>query len=76
MPAPHKNPLYKKLRRLRHEKGWSQEQLAEASGVDQATVSALEIGHIKNPSFKVITSIANALGVEAEDILPAKAARA
>ena len=58
-----------KLRELRQKKGWTQERLSAASGVDQPTISNLEHGRIKSPSFNVISRLAKALGVDPDDIV-------
>ena len=50
------------LARLRVARGWSQEQLAEASGFSQQYLSGLERGH-RNPTVVTLYEIAQALGV-------------
>lgn len=55
------------VRKLRRRKGWSQQDLASASGVGQDTISSLELGrHEPRPS--TLRKIANAFGVEVEDL--------
>ena len=39
-----------KLKALREKRGFTQEQLAEASGMDRANLARLEGGRRKNPS--------------------------
>jgi len=48
--------------RLRKDKGWTQEELAERSGLSQQYLSALERGK-RNPTILTIYEIAVALGV-------------
>ena len=50
------------LVRLRRERGLTQEQVAELSGVSQQYISGLERGN-RNPSVVTLFEIAQALGV-------------
>lgn len=55
------------VRELRRRKGWSQQDLASASGVGQDTISSLELGrHEPRPS--TLRKIAAAFGVEVTDL--------
>jgi transcriptional regulator with XRE-family HTH domain len=76
MPAPHPRPLLANLRRHRLRKGWTQEQLAAESGVDQATISSLEVGRVKSPAFDTISRLAKALGIDAEEVVETRRRRA
>jgi transcriptional regulator with XRE-family HTH domain len=51
--------------RLREERGWTQQQLAEATGLKQPRVANIERS-VSNPTLLTITRIANALGVRVE----------
>lgn len=51
------------VRRIRLEKGLSQEQFAEASGFTQQYLSGLETGR-RNPTIVTLYELAGALGVE------------
>ena len=57
------------IKRLRKEKNWSQEQLAEASGLPQPHISKLENGQ-HSPSHKTVVALANALGVKTSELDP------
>ena len=48
------------LRRLRHEKGWSLQELAQESGVSVGMISQIE-RDLANPSVRVLTAIRRAL---------------
>jgi transcriptional regulator with XRE-family HTH domain len=50
------------IQRRRTEKGWSQEYLAEVTGLHRTYISQLERG-LKSPSVRVLSHIANALDV-------------
>lgn len=59
------------LRRLRFEKGLSQEELAERMGMaSHAHISRLESGR-KQPTLEMLFRFADALGVEAWEIVKA-----
>lgn len=60
--------MAQRIRRLRKEKGMSQEQLAQALHVTRQTVSAWERG-IAQPSLDALGQIAQTLGVEPERLL-------
>ena len=60
------------VRRLREKRGLTQEQLAEASGVDAKSVQLLERG-TGNPTARLLLAVAAALGVPAGNLFrPAK----
>jgi transcriptional regulator with XRE-family HTH domain len=58
------------IQRRRTEKGWSQEYLAEITGLHRTYISQLERG-LKSPSVRVLSLIANALGVTMSEFLQA-----
>ena len=51
------------IRRLRKEKGWSQEHYADEAGIHRTYVSDLERGP-RNPTALVIEKLAKPLGVD------------
>ena len=75
------------VRRLREERGWSQEELAFESHLHRTYISGVERG-VRNPTVLVLQDLAGTLGVPASMLLeppqpaskagggPAKAARA
>jgi transcriptional regulator with XRE-family HTH domain len=56
------------LRRLRHEKGWSQEEFAFQAGIHRTYVSDLERG-ARNPTITVVERLAMPLGVTASVLI-------
>ena len=66
MPTRASHPILKKvgirLRRARKDKGWSQERLAFAVGMDRSYVSGVERGDF-NVSLIALARLARALGV-------------
>jgi transcriptional regulator with XRE-family HTH domain len=51
------------LKRLRKEKGWSQEELAFVSGLHRTYISGIERG-ARNPTILVLVRIAETLNVK------------
>lgn len=51
---------------LREQCGWTQEELAERSGLSVRTIRNLELGRVQNPRRSSIDLLANALGVDRE----------
>ena len=56
------------LRRLRHEKGLSQDDLAYEAEVNRSYLSQLEKGAFY-ASLKIIGKLAEALGIESDELL-------
>ena len=61
------------LKRLREEKGWSQKQLAEVSGLSQQAIAHWELGD-REPSASNLFALCRALGVSCETFAPKDAA--
>ena len=59
--------LGKNLKRIRKEKGVTQEKLEELSGLDRGYISGVERG-VRNPSIKNIEKLAKALKVSVSDL--------
>lgn len=57
------------VRRLRRQKGLSQEKLAELAKVDPKTVIQIESGK-RNPTLKTLQKIAAALKVSLKTLIP------
>ncbi len=60
--------LAQNLRRLRTEKGWSQERFADEAGIHRTYVSDIERG-ARNPTITVVEKLAKPLGVSASALL-------
>lgn len=56
-----RNLLAVNMKRLRKERGWSQEALADAAGLDRTYISGIE-RVVRNPTITVVERIAQALG--------------
>lgn len=56
------------IRAKRLEKGWTQFELAEKSGVSQPTISQIERGDRRYPTHENMKKIAKALEVKIEEL--------
>lgn len=56
------------MKRLRKERGWSQEALAEEAGLDRTYISGIE-RVVKNPTITVVDRVAVALKCSLGDLL-------
>jgi transcriptional regulator with XRE-family HTH domain len=56
------------VRRLRDERGWSQERLATESELDRTYISGVERG-VRNPTLAVVARLAEAFAVPAFELL-------
>ncbi|MEK4433098.1 helix-turn-helix transcriptional regulator [Paenibacillus sp. FSL M7-0802] len=57
-----------KLKKKRKEKGWTQLELSEKSGVPQPTISQIEKGNRKYPTHENIRKLAKALEVDIREL--------
>jgi transcriptional regulator with XRE-family HTH domain len=57
-----------RLRQIREQAGYSQQDLADESGVSQHTISEIELGRRK-PQGRTLRKLAKVLGVEVRDLL-------
>ena len=63
--------LGRAVRKLREERGWSQEEFADRAGIHRTYVSGVENG-ARNPTITVVARLAKALSVPASALLPDK----
>jgi transcriptional regulator with XRE-family HTH domain len=61
-------PTGEKVRALRRERGWLQQELADRAGVNMQTVSNVETGR-HDPELPTLLKIARALGVGLGELL-------
>lgn len=54
---------------IRRSRMWTQGRLAEKSGVSPTTISGIENGKISRPHFGTLRKVAEALGVEPEELV-------
>lgn len=60
--------LGRNIRKLRKEKGWSQEAYADEVGIHRTYVSDIERG-ARNPTILIVEKLAQTLGVSASSLL-------
>jgi transcriptional regulator with XRE-family HTH domain len=60
--------LARNLVRLREERGWSQEELADQAGLHRTYVSGIE-RKVRNPTIAILERLAKALGVKASTLI-------
>lgn len=58
------------LREARLRRNMTQEALAAASGIEQATISNLETGRVQSPSWDTVAKLSAALEMDPHDIFP------
>jgi len=58
------------LKAARERASLTQEQLSDRTGIDQVTISALELGKILRPKHDIVVRLARALNVSTEELFP------
>ena len=65
-----KRKMYlKNLVKIRKEKGWTQEKLAQEAGISYNTLIKIERNGIKNPKIETVIKLAKALVVAIDKLL-------
>ena len=59
----------KNIKKLRKEKGLSQDRLSRLADVSHATIIKIESGGIQSPTIDTVQKIAKALGVGVDDLI-------
>ncbi|MCY3089332.1 helix-turn-helix transcriptional regulator [Aerococcus mictus] len=57
-----------RIKELRNEKGWTQQELSEISNVSRALIAGLESGAITETSTASLKKLAKAFDIEVSDI--------
>lgn len=68
MEEAQRRELARNLIRLREERDWSSERLAQEAGVSSKTISRLENAHVEDPRSATIAKLADAFDVDREKI--------
>lgn len=63
------NSRLKNIKVLREKKGWTQEELAQKSGISYHTLIKIERGSIQNPRIETVVNLATALGLTLDKIV-------
>jgi len=61
--------LSKRLKELRKEKGWSQQKLAEKTGLSFNAITKIEQGLAKHPTLRTLVKIADVFGVSLDELV-------
>ena len=61
--------LAKRLKDLRKQKGWSQQRLAEKTGLSFNAVTKIEQGLAKHPTLKTLIKLADAFAVSIDELV-------
>jgi len=59
----------KNLAKIRKRNGWSQEKLAQESGISYNTLIKIERGGIKNPKIETVIKLATALKISLDELI-------
>ncbi len=65
--------LAKKVKECRKQKGWTQQKLAEKTGLSFNTITKIEQGIGDSPTLKTLVKLADAFGVGLDDLTGRKA---
>lgn len=61
--------LGENLKRIREDRGLSQDELAERCGISKSQISKLEVGRQKNPELETVVALSTALGISIEELV-------
>jgi transcriptional regulator with XRE-family HTH domain len=67
-PPPEAKPLGERIRALRRDKQWNQDDLADASGLDRAYVAGVEAG-LRNPTLRNLLRFSRAFGITLSELV-------
>ena len=64
--------LSKRLKELRKQKGWSQQKLAEKTGLSFNAVTKIEQGLAKHPTLRTLLKLSDVFEVSLDDLVGRK----
>ncbi len=64
--------ISQRLKELRKEKGWSQQKLAEKTGLSFNAITKIEQGLAKHPTLKTLLKLADAFGIGLDELVGRK----
>jgi len=64
--------ISKRIKELRKEKGWTQQQLAEKTRLSFNAITKIEQGLAKSPTLKTLTKLADAFSVGLDELVGRK----
>lgn len=60
--------LGQKIKKIRLKQGFSQDELARLADIPYTTLTKIESGKIKNPSFSAVVKVAKALNIKLDNL--------
>lgn len=64
--------LNQRIRQLREKAGWSQQKLAEKSGLSYTVITKIEQGVAKRPTIQTMIKLADAFGISLDELVKRK----
>lgn len=64
--------LAKNIKKYREKKGWTQQKLAEKSGLSYNAITKLEQGIAKQPTIQTVSKLADAFGISIDVLIGRK----
>lgn len=64
-----KSRIGMRIKKLREQKGWTQDRLAKKAGLHRVGLAKIESGDRPNPGILTVKKLARALGVEIAELL-------
>lgn len=61
--------LSKRVKELRKQKGWSQQKLAEKTGLSFNTITKIEQGLAEHPNLKTLLKIADVFEISLDEVV-------
>lgn len=58
-----------KVKKIRKQKGWSQQKLAQEAGLSLAVITKMEQGITADPAISSVVKLANALHVSLDELV-------
>jgi len=68
MAIPINNRFGQRVRQLRKDRGWSQEEYAERCSLDRTYISGIERG-VRNPSLEVLENLARGFDLSLSEMM-------
>ena len=61
--------LVERVKKFRKQKGWSQQKLAEKTGLSFNTITKIEQGRAEYPTLKTLIRLADVFGVSLDELV-------
>ena len=64
--------LAERIKKFRKQKGWSQQKLAEKTGLSFNAITKIEQGRAEHPTLKTLIKLADVFGVSIDELVGRK----